>query len=292
MSHPKPFIYFYHMPSDLKNAVGDRDHQLVIHLLRELPSIFLINNIEASMISAIYMDNITTIDTIVKEFNIDIKLHEDLMKAAVWNNKADIVKYLLDSGMDINIDNEYPIRACCYFGQCSSELLTLLISYGANVQTEYLQWTIHGNKLDHIKILLDANADIHAMSDDSLLECAENWETDTLKLLLEYRVNIRANNEYALKCAISVPNNHLMVQLLLDSNADIHANNETALANAILNSDLEMVKLLLNNGAICANLPTCKASEKSNRVFQMIELLEKEDLSMRKIITYMYTQPY
>jgi ankyrin repeat protein len=57
--------------------------------------------------------------------------------------------------------------------------------------------------------------------DDSIRSCAVSWKVKTVKLLLEYKVDIHAGNEYPLMFATSHCS-YDMTRLLLDSNAEIY----------------------------------------------------------------------
>lgn len=91
---------------------------------------------------------------------------------------------------------------------------------------------------------------ISVADDKNFVQAAQNGDTETLKILLDSGVQINNcyNNHNAL--TIAVENNHIQTaQLLLDRGAKVNSFNEAGKAALHYAHDLNMVKLLLINGA-------------------------------------------
>jgi hypothetical protein len=168
-NHPMKFDMEDLPMSLVEDAIKKGDYFSIINILSELNEpdknkSFMLE-IEIKLIYAIYVGNIKIIDITINEFNIDIRQYTNLLKAAVCENNIGAVRYLLDNGLDVNTDQGYPIRACCHFYDRNTDLLILLIDYRADIHIENnypIKHAVQHNRSSYIKILLDANADIHA----------------------------------------------------------------------------------------------------------------------------------
>jgi len=101
------------------------------------------------------------------------------------------VKYLVENGADINVEN-----------------------------TTSLQYASEQGHLDIVKYLIEKEADIHAAGNLSLLLAADQGHLDIMKYLIENGADINANNGYPLRWAAA--NGHMeMVKFLVEKGADI-----------------------------------------------------------------------
>lgn len=153
---------------------------------------------------------------------------------AVENNQLSATKFLLENGAYPDItdkENDTPLMRAMYYNR--PEHAKLLIEYGANVNTSY--------------------------NDDFILTWATfNNYTDIVKLLLEKGANTECYNPVGCTpLIIASYGNYGICELLIQKGADVNArrsktNNKdwTSLMYASYHSKLDIMKLLLENGAL------------------------------------------
>jgi len=152
-----------------------------------------------------------------KYSNIKIT-NNNLVKYSAEGN-LDVVKYLVEKGVNIHADVDYALR-----------------------------WSASNGHLNVVKYLLENGANIHAENDTALRYSAGKGHLDIVKYLVEKGANIHAYDDYALRW--SAQNGHLdVVKYLVEKGANIHAQNDLVLKWSALRGHLDIVKYLVENGA-------------------------------------------
>ena len=144
-----------------------------------------------------------------------------LLKIAAVNDCHDIMKYLLENGIDATVDDNFAIKVAT------------------------------GQKT--LRILLENGADPSA--GDNYPVC---WQSQlgylcNIKLLAEYGANIHARNEYPL-CIASTYGFTELISYLIKSGADIHIKNDLPLRIAVKEGYNRCTKMLLEAGANVSSL--------------------------------------
>ena len=174
----------------------------------------------------------------------------------IINNDIQSLKNYINSGHDLNIENNYgytPLMYACVYNKI--EVIELLLKHGVDVnkQTIYGETALffayaHGNNsLEIIKMLLDAGADINKQNylnetiliRISLLSIASSENIKIIEFLLNSGADIdkQDNNGDTALTSAAYKNNRGLVELLLKYNAD----------EFILNNDDESFYDLLND---------------------------------------------
>jgi len=98
-------------------------------------------------------------------------------------------------------------------------------------------------KLDFVKLLLAAGADVHAENDGALRLASHSGHTEMVKVLLTAGADVHTGDDSALRWASD--NGHTeVVKVLLAAGADVHANNDSALRWASDEGHAEVVEVL------------------------------------------------
>lgn len=158
---------------------------------------------------------------------------EQVLFSCAYNGRLDVIKYLIERGVNPNIMGEAPLRTSIEKGYY--DIAIYLIENGASYKCD-------GTKCID---LLDKNGASFDKYGNALLEhYSEKGDLKSVKLLIEKGV-IMDNNSCALQK--SVKNGHIhIVELLIQNGALI---NDLALFTAIENGNTDIVKCLINNGA-------------------------------------------
>lgn len=174
-----------------------------------------------------------------------------LLRIAAYQEKEEIVKYLLKRGADINKaiinaekHNEYQTKRNLlnikgninsYLNEKFTEDSDPIADMGIGIKGEMQRWL----KSQGMKVFYP---------DRMLITCAAYGKTEYVKYLLKNGVGIHTGLEEAL--STSSERGHVeVVKLLLDARADVHYDRDVALRLASYYGHIEIVKLLLNAGA-------------------------------------------
>jgi ankyrin repeat protein len=184
----------------------------------------------------------------------------------VWasqNNKLNLIKFLINTGADINDrdDSGYnALRIAAGYGH--TEIVKLLLANGANVNsvdndsfTALMSASGYGHT-EIAKLLIAAGADVctnNIASRTALMMAAFNNYPEVAKLLIEAGADVNAKDDTSGTALIdAAQNGHTnVVNLLINAGADINArdNDMTAILFAAQNGHTDVVNLLINAGA-------------------------------------------
>lgn len=103
-------------------------------------------------------------------------------------------KYLMSLGVDINVDNDKPLR-----------------------------WAASRGYYGLVKFLLDNGANVHAYDDEAVQLASRNGYLNVVKILVEHGANVNANNDYAIQMACKYGYNEI-VRFLVYNGANPMAN--------------------------------------------------------------------
>ena len=144
----------------------------------------------------------------------------DALLKATMDGNLEVVKWLVENGADIHVDNDKPLDNA--------------INYARD--------------LDIVKYLVEKGADIHAQDDQALKSAFFEFDLEIVKYLVEQqgaRVNVL--NEHL---GEAVVNGELdLIKYLVAHGADIHAEDERLLMVAAEFGELEIVRFLIGRGA-------------------------------------------
>ena len=246
-------------------------YDIFIYLASKIKNLNEIGN--ELLIIAAGSDNIQVLKYLVmKGFNIDDKA---LIQACIYNKLVNVI-YLIDNGA--NADNENALYESLLKGHV--DIIEYLIDNGADINynnDELLINAIEDNNLKMVKLLLVFGADINARNSFPLLTAIENQTVKMVRLLVDDKnidlnndcliiavlkqnvgivelllsndVNVSRNNNEAILLAIKIANPNLeIVELLIENGADIHVNNNELLDFSTINNQIELTKILVENG--------------------------------------------
>ena len=203
------------------------------------------------------------------DLGLDVKLHEDdsefissLLKVAIKQNDEDFVKFILDSGAEVNEVDKYggsPLSEGVMGGNLN--IIKALISNGADIdlcdsggdsmlgiavkyqRPEVMEFLINnGLKLDHVN-----------SQGYSILNLAvKHGSIKELEVLVKHGIEL--NGRENVLAFIAAFGNLEMASFLIDNGANvngkrIYSDQETPLMRAVRGGHLDMVKLLVEKGA-------------------------------------------
>lgn len=177
--------------------------------------------------------------------------HDCAMRNAIKHDHLDIVKFLVNNGMNIHYNNDYPLFRA-----------------------------VNEGFLDIVKYLIEKGAKIHTGTCGVLEEAINNRHLHIVKYLVEIeRADIHANDDYPLRWSAYIGDLET-VKYLVSKGANIHAKNNYALVRATEKNHHDVVKFLIENGAI----PENKQTDTDLEMF--IKVVELKDA---KTAYYIYT---
>ena len=119
--------------------------------------------------------------------------YEDLeskLRVAAHTGDLEVIKSLVEKGVDVHIDNDYAFRYACQNGHF--EIVKFLTDTG--IKNDILNigfcWASQMGHFKIVKFLFQKGADIHANDDYAILFTAEQGHFEIVKFLLEKGSNI------------------------------------------------------------------------------------------------------
>lgn len=138
----------------------------------------------------------------------------------IINNNISKVKRAINSGMDVNAHNSYPLHLVCQYGQV--ELVNILLDSGANINAYNNYYTPLTNSIEHkqfhiIDLLIERGADLQAYNEAALIMLCRINKLDYVKLFIEKGSYVDANNSCCLHIAGELGYTDLVAYLMTKS---------------------------------------------------------------------------
>lgn len=180
---------------------------------------------------------------------------------AVENNQYDVAKYLLEQGAEIFIEEGYRFEDAeltCAAANGNIEMIQLIESFSAPITDERIFFALHeaisqdqNNVLQYyIDQEMDVNLSDPMMSDTTMLYwCCLFGNFEAVKILVENGADVNKNHPITVAAEYGTPE---IVAYLIEHGAEVNATGSggnTALGNARHRGSLEIVKILVENGA-------------------------------------------
>ncbi|KAJ3496601.1 hypothetical protein NLG97_g2546 [Lecanicillium saksenae] len=166
----------------------------------------------------------------------------------------DMVRLLLENGANANArtgENRRTALSCCRY----QELVLILLEYGAEVTPGDFIYFCRDGPLDIVKLLIDHGADANLelkSGSRPLMAAASGGDDSIVSTLLHHGANIHACHEGRTALDYAVMNSKIEVaRILLERGAEkrLQGGNSGLLVEAVEKSDAEMIQLLINYGA-------------------------------------------
>lgn len=154
-----------------------------------------------------------------------------------------IVEYLIDSGLDINYDNEYALIQACVGNHL--EVVKLLVEKGSRLKNDdILSFTCFSNSVEVLKYLIKLGIKVNVKRNIALIDSAIEGHFEILKLLVENGADVNAENDKAIKVA-STSGHYIIVEYLLNNGGKI---TDETVEDCIDIKNYQMVKYLVKMG--------------------------------------------
>jgi hypothetical protein len=122
----------------------------------------------------------------------------DIFTESVINGYTDIVQYLLEKGISVNIQQGTPLLSAIEYEHI--DMVKLLIEKGANIncnnKTYPLMKAIDKENIEIIEILLEKGANVHVAREHSLVIALNKKNKKILKILLKHGADLNMLDPY------------------------------------------------------------------------------------------------
>jgi ankyrin repeat protein len=230
-----------------------------------------------------------------------------VVKTAAETGNIEVIRYLLENGIDIHAYNDYLI--CSAIGRKNLDLFKFLVEknpcetyqkallnnsaiynyldgvkhmvelFDIRVRSIALTYAARFGNIEIVKFLKDHGAVISFNTDSALVWASLNGHLNIVKYLVKNGAIINADNNNALKAASE--NGHLeVVEYLILMNSDLFSELDDALLCASTSGHLNVVKCLLQFGA---NPNYTNATSKSKHM-DLIKNLYKIEISSDSLL--------
>ena len=141
-------------------------------------------NQKEKLIEASRVGDLVLVKSLLKE-DFSIHANEEALRNSAYNGHLEVVKYLIENGVDIHARNDYALRLASYNGHI--EMVKYLVEKGADIHAsndEALRWSTLQVHLEIVKYLIKKGANIHARNDEILKTAIKNGDLKTIKYFL------------------------------------------------------------------------------------------------------------
>jgi len=181
--------------------------------------------------------------------------NDEAMKIAVSEDNLNTVKLLIESGIDIKLNEIKYLRT---FN--SLDMIKLLVKNGININAgNDIAFRNFQQDLDIMEYLLKKGVNININNGEVLIEhSSSSLYREHVELLIKYGADVSVRNNMALKFWVydDAYADADIVKLLVSNGADLHVDDDLPLRICIANYNLsetdeylEIIKYLLKNGA-------------------------------------------
>ena len=247
-------------------AAAQHGHANVVQLLLENFTDMHAENASLlkSLVKASKLGYKETVEVLLRtEININAKVEGNsaLFEASTSGN-SDIVKILLDHGVDLAADKDEqgmtPLYAASYNG--NKEVVKMLLEKGAKLEANDDRWApLHSasscGHAEVVKLLLQSGANVNDRTGDNwtaLLLAAEGGHTKVVESLLESGADLKALHDRWDSVLLASCNGYEdIVELLLDHGADgktAELTNWTSLHEAAKRGNIHIMERLIKTG--------------------------------------------
>ena len=260
--------------SPLNWAIVDNDWELVRKLIREGAD-FSVGHYQNALDVAVMMQSETNlIEVIATERSADAVFgtDEDMETLLTWAVKTggiEAVRFLIEQGADLNIQNALGYTALIVAAEKGhTDIVKLLIENGADLDMQNITFghtalTVAAEEghIEIVKLLIDNYYNINIKNydnDTALLLALHENNMEIVKYLLEKGADPNIQNRFRITALMEAVNreNIELVKLLIEKGADLNKTDTnktdtgyTALTWAVVSGNVELVKLLIEEGA-------------------------------------------
>eukprot|EP01060_Flectonema_neradi_P012413 TRINITY_DN19230_c0_g1_i1.p1 TRINITY_DN19230_c0_g1~~TRINITY_DN19230_c0_g1_i1.p1 ORF type:complete len:340 (+),score=40.07 TRINITY_DN19230_c0_g1_i1:61-1080(+) len=234
---------------NMQKDISSKKGQLIWYLQANVDPNHVYNDNSTPLTVAIRSDNFEAVKILLSHGAKVNAMHGKPLYDAVERNRLEIAELLLDHGADVKARSNPPI----HFAVCTESMLDLLISRGADILEKDSTGSTILRSCEHLThALLQRGADPHVVANDGTTPLFWTSNTDVVRMLLDRGVFVdHRNNEGYTRLFTAVRSNHVdMVKLLLNNGADPtqEKNHRTPLFWAMTQ---QIANLLISSGASC-----------------------------------------
>ncbi|ARF02627.1 SWPV1-008 [Shearwaterpox virus] len=247
-------------------AVNNEDIETVKLFLEKGFNVNSKDEIDNTALHYAVLSNNNNITQLLVDYKADIKECDGyLLLHAVKANNIDIIKILLNNGINVNYVNDKGYTALHYAVENNKlDIVNLLLGKGANIEIVNECSFINNiikfrftNYYNMIELMLSYKANVNNIHDNyaPLHLAIDEEDEEIIKLLIRYGADINIKNTYndssPLHHAVKSVNKNIL-KILLDKGADVNSLNRygcTPIYYAVCNNNIDVVNILLEYGA-------------------------------------------
>lgn len=245
------------------------------------------------------------------KFNLQ---NETAFTSAVDNNHTEIVKIIIQNGVDIHYGKDYALKWASHFGNL--DLVKFLVENGAYLYSESntaLKWAINQGHLDVAQFLLESGANINAGNGCIMKKVLCTFDFELIKRLISLHPYLRLHVDNDLiKSVVDNKNTGLItaklkdyeilntnlinavyynnvyeVKKYIEQGANVHIRNNSPLQLAAANGYSEICEILIQHGAdVRANGDKAVCLASKNNHLDTLKILIKASADMRTNMDY------
>lgn len=193
---------------------------------------------------------------------VDININDSCALVNLIENQGkksiEIIKLLIENGINVQANNNQALKSACY--EDLADVVEILLNSGANIDIGKDSILGCANNMDVIKILVEHGADPFYNKNALFLDACENYDLKLITYLIEIGADVNIPDDNPICSIFDSKGNPKIKRLLLQNGANPNAkdiNGICLLEHRIMYLDIESCKILFEFGAdanMCDNI--------------------------------------
>lgn len=235
---------------------------------------------------------------------VDINYNDSMaLIDAIQNEDNELVDFLIESGIDIRINDDdeisSPLRTACQISNFHA--VKTLLSYGANPNSEINPPILEAIDLDIIKLFVEYGANPFLNDNVLLVGAVDDFDLRLIEYLISVGANVQCQNNKPIADIFDSKGNYKIKRLLLENGADPNTifNKICLLELGIINADIKGCKMLFEFNAdvnLCHNIisknnTNVRLSKKNNKIMEeIINIFMDHGLDISEFVNEIYVK--
>lgn len=212
--------------------------------------------------------------------DIDLTTEDNILfRIALERGFIDIIKLLIEFNVDYTFDNNYAIKRSVRY----AEILKYFIDLGANISIDNdlpLRYAIFLDQLESIKLLVENGADMYVLNNSPIKIAIYYKDTNCIKYFIEQGMDVQIEDNCIFRYMY---NKESINEFLLQSGADPNSLNGDNWTDLILNGRIETIRLLIKYGADI-DLLNNKYRSLSKNMAEIVQILTQNGMEITTLI--------
>ena len=252
---------------------------------------------------ATYIASVDLVDVfkeVLEAMNIDITYEPNLFSICCMNGATSVMKYLIESGIDIKANNNFALKVACVSPNISSlKAIKLLVEEGESIRFDddyLLKLTLSAMKSvskvlkeifqSRVSYLIVLGCEITCNSNEPFGRALELMDDTTLKFLIGKGLNVNNQDCYShIDRVIKYYHfiSESIIEILIEADIDFSGLNPLTVIKMLQDYDFPLIEKMINRGLDIGSIHRLKVKSNTDKLSKIF-FLEDQGFSTEEIL--------